>query len=227
MRDLPQEYRLAMNERFQSAPWVWLLEVEVPSDPVEFIRICNSTSSVDFDSDDSGSVRTYLPTRFSFGEIRVDTEGSLPNLPLSISNVTREYVAILIENGFLVGQPVRLILVNTGTLDDPEAKIEFQLEIRLATAKGRAITFNLSSYSLNAVTCPVRRLGRTICDHGYGNALCGFDIDTLDPGLTILGLCVKTETACGDRGDLEVAAGQPRRHPRRIGLFKGLPLAGK
>jgi len=216
-----------MNERFQVEPWVWLLEVNVPTDPPQVVRICNGTKSLDFDSDNSGTPHTYKPTRFSFDRIRIDTEGSLPQLPLSISNVTREAAIILIEHRYLVKQPVRMILVNIGTIDNPEAKIEFKLEVKSSAVASRAVTFNLSSYSLNSVKAPVRHLSRTICDHPYGSALCGFDIDTLDPNLSTLGLCPKTEDGCTLRGDLEVAAAMTRQHPERIGLCKGLALGGQ
>lgn len=227
MKDIPQEFRMALNERFMSAPWVWLLEVEVPTDPVQVVRICNGSKGVKFDSDNTGSARQFYPAGFSFNSIRFDTAGSLPNLPLSISNVTREAGAILIENDFLVEQAVRLTLVNTGTLDNPEAKISFLLEIRSSAVNVSAVTFNLSTYALHSVTAPQRRLGRSICDHRYGGLLCGFDIDFLDPGLALLGLCPKTEDACTLRGLREAAMSVPVQHPQRIGIFKGLPLAGQ
>ena len=224
--DIPQEFRLAKNTRFQAAPWIWLLEVEVPTSPPQVIRICNHTKEVSFDSDGDGNDETFTPAQFEFGELRMDTEGSLPSLPLTVANVTREALAVLLNNDFLVEKECRLTLVNANTVDNADAKIAFTLEVRQSSADEQAITFNLSSYSLNSVVAPRERMQRSVCVFTYGGPSCGFDIAGLDPGLANLGLCPKTEEGCTLRGDAEVAAGRPREHPNRIGLFKGLPLSG-
>lgn len=225
-RDIPQEFRFAKDERFQSAPWIWLLEVDVPSEPIQTVRICNTNRAVLFDVDNTGTPREFLPFPFSFGDVKASTDSALPTLPIAISNVSRELLGTLINYRFLVKQKARLVLVNADTLDNPLARVDFILEVRAGQAEEQTITFNMSSYLLNNAQCPTRRLSRNFCTHEYGDALCGFDIDTVDPGMANLGLCVKTETACALRGAAEEAASLPALHPRRWGAQKGLPISG-
>jgi len=227
MRDIPEEFRLAKDERFQQYPWVWLVETSVPTTPIKPLRICNYTKVVEFDADNTGIPQKFYPAPFSFGDVRIDTEGSLPSLPLTIGNVTREVLAILLNNDYLVGRDAKLTLVNAASLDNADAKMEFPVQIRSASENNSTITFNLSSFALNNVTAPQFRVSRTGCWHNYGDDGCGFDIAGLDPGQATLGACGKTIPECEARGALEVADGRPQDHPKRIGLFPGLPLAGQ
>ena len=227
MKDIPQEFRVALDERFQSAPWIWLLEVEVPSTPPLMIRLCNQSKQIDFDVDGLGFFATFMPAAFGFGAITEGSEGDLPSLPLTVTGLSREHVAILINNDFLLGQKVRMMLVNANTLDNSSARFDFNLEVRAAVVDAARITFSLSSYSLHQIQTPRRRMNRLICDHCYGDIYCGFNIPRDDPGLAVLGECSKTEDACELRGARELALGVPVLHPERIGFFKGMPFGGQ
>ena len=227
MKDIPQEFKVALEARFQTEPWAWLLETTIPTSPVTVVRLCNQPKEIQFDIDAQGIANTFLPSGFGFGAIIQDSEGNLPSLPLTLAGVSREILAVLLNHDFLIKQRVRLILVNAATLDNSAAKFDFNLEVSSATIQNDKITFRLSSYSLHKINAPRRRMNRSICDHAYGDPNCGFDIDANDPGLALLGPCTKSESACELRGARELALGLPVLHPERIGLFKGMPLGGQ
>ncbi len=203
-----------------SAPFIWLVQVRVPTTPPTMLRMTANPEAVQFGTDSAGAPITWEAYPLQLGEITTDTEGGTPETTLTVANMSREVMALLLAHNYLLDQPVVLRLVHEDHLNDPSAVWELPFEITGCAADEESVTFALSAENLYGFTLPNERAVRDFCRFTYKSIQCGF---TLDPGNVSLGDCPKTFAACTKRGDFEVAAGAPRQHPARIGAFPGIP----
>ena len=118
---LMQEHR---NQLRQEWPWVWLYELEVPSDPITRVRLTNMPQPVTFSVDSDGAAITYSPFPIVHGGIKKTASGDIQTMGVSVANVTREIGLLFDRYDGLDGANAVIRLVNMADLDNPKAQLE-------------------------------------------------------------------------------------------------------
>jgi lambda family phage minor tail protein L len=202
-------------------PWIWLYEVTLPNDDV--YRLTNYTEAVVYDND--GTSETYSPAPISHAGIQETEEGDIPKMTINIGNMSLELASIINDNDGLVGEPVKIILAHSLALSSSQS-VEWIAEITSCTATDKAISFEVSAYSLYSAQIPAQRYMKRQCRHIYGKDMCGYEIPE-DPSDVIGGgfaTCGKTLEDCITRGEDEEERSVEKQHPLRFG---GFPAIGR
>ena len=221
VHSVPQ-FRPLLSLPSADSGFTWTFCFLIPGPPKKVYRWTSHSTDFYFDTNSSGEPLLWKAAPIQFNELLEQSDGSLPELAVSVGMVQGDLIDVLKANDWLQGQEVEIALVNLSTLHDPGAKLAFTATVTSVAMTIEAATFKLSTEGLYEFFVPQRIMQPGTCFHQYGDASCGFLIDVLDPGLATLGQCAKTTVACRERGDLEVAAGMERQHPKRIGLYPGL-----
>lgn len=219
---LMQEHRSQLRLEY---PWVWLYELEVPTDPVTRIRLTNNPEPVLFGFDSDGAAVTYSPFPIVHSGIKKTAAGDIPIIGVSVANVTREIGRLIDTHGGLDGAPAVVRLVSLADLQNPKAQVEERAEVRGCKVGSRIVTLTLAAYSLYRAKVPPERYVSTVCRVRFGGPRCGYQIPA-SPGETIgtgFSTCARRRSDCEERGEDEVARGLPQAHPRRWGAFPGMP----
>lgn len=219
---LMQEWRSQLRLEY---PWVWLYEVEVPTDPVTRIRLTNNPTPVSFGFDSDGAALTYSPFPIVHSGIKKTAAGDIPTIGVSVGNVTREIGRLIDAHDGLDGAPAVIRLVNLADLGNAKAQVEERAEVRGCKVGARIVTITLAAYSLYRAKVPPERYVSTVCKHAFGGPRCGYLIPA-SPGETVgtgFSTCARRRTDCEERGADELARGLPQIHPRRWGAFPGMP----
>ena len=192
------------NEQTTNGPWVLLLYITVGSD---YIAVTNNTRDVTFDS------ITYVPFPFAMGDWSQSTEGSLPELDLTVSNYSRD-VHTLLESSSLVGKTVTLRRVNLNHLDDSSYCDASVLYIKSAVEKGEAVTFRLGVGDWFNQPFPRRTFSRFLCQNVYGTNATGHHLGCAVSAGSFASYptCNKTLAAC-----------RVRENVANYGAFPGIP----
>lgn len=204
---------LATGEKF-----VWLYEVEVPTDPPTRYRLVRNTQPITF----RGNV--YSPFPVSHTETKLDDRGNLPTVDLTVSNVSRELMSTLNSHDGLVGQPVRIILTHDLTIVTGQSIWEHNYKVIKTTATDKIVSVKLGDLNLYDVKVPAQKMMRYYCRHQYQDAYCGYAVDPSHENY--LSTCDKTlggTNGCRTHGRSEAYAGIPVLHPERFGGFPGIP----
>lgn len=213
MPSVPVGLAAIKNRLNHPSPFLWLIEVRVPSTPATMIRITPNPKAISFGVNTAGDAIVYDPFPIGMGVMESDSEGGLPQFSVTVGGVTREIMALLIAYDFLVDQPMKLHLVHGDHLDDPQQRVTFPFVVNTVNGDEDAITFVLSSEDLYAFMIPSQRINRDFCGFTYKAVECGF---FGDPGGT-LGDCARHYAACELRGAWEIANGYVQQHPARFG----------
>lgn len=225
LEDLSGPEIIAVNTLDQKHPYIWMLELEVPTDPPTRYRLVNQPEDYVFGTDTSGLAVTYNAYNFQVGSLQRDTEGGQFNVTVTVSNVRREMQAAVELYDGLVDQPARVLLTNKALGSSNTALLDMRGRVITPTCTERAVVFEIGNPSLYAQKFPRRRISPTYCAHKYGDALCGYDT-TLSGALQTCSKLKDDENGCTAHGDAEVAAGLTRQHPARFGGKPGVRRAG-
>lgn len=213
MSSIPVGLAAMKNRLSHPTPYIWLIEVRVPSDPPTMIRITPNQREVAFGQTEAGEPIVYKPFPVEIGTLESDSEGGTPEFAITVGGVTREIMALLLAYDYLTDQPCRLMLVHSDHLDDANQRAEFLFEISNVSGDEQACTFTLSTDNLYAWMIPSERITRDFCGFTYKSIQCGF---FGDPSNT-LGACPRNYAGCSVRGEWEVANGYEQTHPGRFG----------
>jgi lambda family phage minor tail protein L len=207
-------------------PWVWLYEVEVPTNPSTRYRLTNYDRNFEYGTDSSGVSLVYEPFPIVQSPVTQSSEGDLPQIQLQVSNESLLVRTVLEDHDGLVGQPIVIKLVHVLQQSDPSAALRFDGQIVSCKATYDRVAWNVSALNLTQAVLPGRRYIRDHCRWRYGDARCGYDLNngTLSAAKPS---CLKTQADCEAHGDAEVAAGLPRLHPARFGGWPGIPRQGR
>lgn len=211
--------QLEKNELVTSQPWVWLYEIEVPSDPPTRYRLCASSQQISF----RGNL--YYPFPVKHGSMAQGDAGDQVSLSITISNISREISYILDANSGLINQPCRVLLVNKADLSAGRAVIEQDFFIQTSRVSDESVSMQLGVSNLYDSNFPAQRLVRNYCRHQYRGAACGYAVSPSSP--YFLSGCDKSfdgTNGCQAHGASEEQAGVPVVHPKRFGGFRGIPV---
>jgi len=217
-RTLSQIMEQHRSELESQWPWIWLYEIEVPTDPPTRYRLTNFLTKVPFGKNTSGATLEYYPFPIAHSSITADSGGDLTGIEINVGNVSREISQALATYDGLVGQPVVIRLVNSQDLVNAQAQLRDDSVVKGVRVTNEVVTFTLSPYNLYERMFPPFRIVAQHCRRLYGGPKCGYDLTT--PGA--LTSCGKTLSACEAHGDAEVTAGLDRLHPKRFGAYPGV-----
>jgi len=204
------------------SPWVWLLEVEIPTSPPTRYRFASNPEAIVFDS------QTYSPFPFRVGEVRQTADGDIPTIEVTIDNATLAIGHAIDEYDGLTGQPARLMLVNAADLANPLSRVEDLGEIQSASVSARSVQIQIAAYSLYRLIIPAHRYVSRGCRWLFGSAECGYAIPTSATNAVGGGFnfCRKSLAQCRQRGEDEDARAVTVLHPKRFGGAPGIPRQG-
>lgn len=219
IRDIPVEVLQEKNQLATTGRWIWLYEVDVPTDPVTRYRLVRSPEAVSFRG------QTYSPFPITHAPSELGSTGDLPTVQVTVSNVSREIISTLESYQGLIGQPAKIILAHSFSLGDTGQPVaEEPFEIITSSANAASVTFNLGSRDLYEMTVPASRMMKNHCRHQYRDGACGYALATTNANY--LSTCDKTldgPNGCKVHGDSYTSAGLTPIHPDRFGGFPGIP----
>jgi len=187
--------------------WLWKIVADRTEAATTVFRICAWHEPITFLG------QTYYPFPVGFGNLRQATDGDLLTAELTISNATREmaYYAEL-GHGFH-DMPVTGYRLNVTNLT---AAVEtLDLVINDVMIGREAITFALEAPNVFVQPGNQGVFTRDGCQNVFKDDNCAYR----GPEAA----CNRTFARCVQIGNLEVAAGFARRHPRNYRAFPGLP----
>lgn len=214
----PSTYIAAKNELHSTAPWVWLLNID--RDGTNGFHLCGYDRQLTV-----GGVVHY-PYPILFGTRSADSEGGLPELSVTVSNVDSQ-IAGYLEAGEIINRSCRVRLVNTGALTTPQSVgVYIVLD---ASVTLEAATFRLGVHAVLDAQFPAVRIFRGRCPYEYGGRECAYDTTLsnasgavgFDP--TTCDFTLEGSNGCRAHGLNERAHGIPELHPMRYGGFPSTP----
>jgi hypothetical protein len=122
-------------------PWLLLLDLEWPGTPVVGVttaheRFVRNTDAFTFDAGDGNGPQVYQPLSFEMGELKVGSDGSVPEVEVSASNVMRALEAVIEQYSGVVGANLYLYAVNTASpAGEPDLTLQFTVKQTVSEAK--------------------------------------------------------------------------------------------
>lgn len=165
MKSLTAALIAEKNKMDTASAWLILLQVQVGPSSWEYLT--PNPTAITFNS------IVYDPFPCSIETMSSDTKGTLSDLNVAVSNVTREISGFLEVND-MRGMTVKTIIVNTANLADPTSKIEEEFEITEITVTEEAVVFRLGHVRILNQIFPNGRFFRNNCRWIYKSAECGY-----------------------------------------------------
>lgn len=219
-RQLSAAYHEALGAKEGRDPFVWLLEVEVPTTPPTMYRLTNNPEPVEYGQTSAGAAITYSPAGIEFEVLEESGDGSLPEMQITLPNASQFARQVLEDHRGLTGQPATLYLVNVGLLSGPDVAIRWRGEIGEPTVTVASLTLPLSSRNLTDLPFPSRRdLADSCAVRKFGSGPCPYPVEHPSAAYSS---CPRTRAACEDRGTDMVSIGFPALLPKRFGGVPGL-----
>ncbi len=137
MKTLPANLITAKNALASTHPWILLLEVALPDDTI--IRLARNTEDVLFQGN------TYQAFPFEIDAVKETSKGELPVVSLRVGNVSQMVQFYIEEYDGLVGQPVKLTVVNANHLSEDYSELELNFDITACQANALWVTWNVGA----------------------------------------------------------------------------------
>lgn len=191
---------LEKNRLTSTHPWLLLIEVTTPGATMYFVR-----NTEDFLY--NGVLYTAFP--FDIEADKQETKGQIPTVTLRVSNITRAVQAEIEQYSGLVGEEVRLIVVNSDNPLEDYSDLTFDFEILACSATAIWVTFILGAPNLLTKRFPLYRYMSNFCRYVgfFKGPECGYS-----GGVTT---CKGTLADC-----------QAKANSERFGGFVGLSPSG-
>jgi phage-related protein len=146
---------LANRERHAIAsgePWLQLMDIVITTDTgTEHLRLARNVDPVTFDTNDGNGAQVYEPFNFEMGECKISSDGSVPEVTITASNVMRILQVQIEKYGGLSGSELFLYAFNTA---HPEGEPDLALQFQIKQARCKAKTVEIKC----GAPSPMRRL---------------------------------------------------------------------
>lgn len=163
-----------LNRQNNADPFVWLYSFEIPSSPMQVLRLAGLDTPVQYLTDSSGAPLTWSPYPIRHEGIEQSADGAQEVIRVSVSNVTREIQALIELYEGLANQEARVLLVNTAALEDPTPFLEVRGRVIASVANERSAVFDIGVGNLLRSFIPRSRILRRFCRHQYKGAACAY-----------------------------------------------------
>lgn len=197
MKNLPLALRQAKNQFGQDSPWLILVDIDLTTLGGPLFNLVANNEDITFQT------RTYSAFPFNIELPKESSKGEIPQLKLSVSNVTR-MLQVHFENlNGGVGATCTLYIVNAGLLAENYAELTMDFQIISASCSSQWAEITLGASNPLRRRFPLHRYIAAHCNWQYKSAECAY-------GGTIL-TCKRTLDDCIAHGNAS-----------RFGGFKGL-----
>jgi phage-related protein len=147
---------LANRERHAIAsgePFLQLMDIAVLVDDTttEHVRLARNIDDITFDANDGNGPQVYQAFNFEMGECKISSDGSVPEVTFTASNVMRILQSTIETYGGLSGSELYLYAFNT-TQPAGEPDLAMQFTIKQATCNAKNVQIKCGAPS------PMRRL---------------------------------------------------------------------
>ncbi len=141
------------------------------TDPhVRFVRDLNP---IEFDAADGNGVQEYTPFNFKMGDLKVSSDGSVPECEVQASNVMLVLQQTIEQYAGVVGASLDLYVVNTSNpAGEPELALSFQ--VKQSTSDAELVHFKLGASSPLRRLFPLFYYRPNFCMWKYKSAQCGY-----------------------------------------------------
>lgn len=156
------------------------------------VRLVNNTENIQFKGD------TYIAFPFHLADVNKN-QTDLPNVKLSVSNVTRTIQRMSESNKGFTGADVIIRIVNTSIPDVCELEEHFVITGAQANAEWMEFTLG-TDFSFNR-RFPLIRVMKDFCPFKFKGVQCGYKGDA--------GECNKTLARCRELGNSTRFGGEP------------------
>jgi len=214
VRNLPTEFIVRKNKIANPNAWIWLLELQA-DDSNNCFYLTNNNDCVEYGG------FTYDPYDLEIGDLAFDLRGDLPEVRVTLSNVTQQIMAFVEAADGLVDKNITIRLTN---IEAPFTDVyEEELRVIETEIDNTTIEFTASFLAFEAVGFPGLLFVKDFCRWEFTSVECGVPIGIVAGGE----VCTKSlngSFGCIFWGDREVANFLPREHPNRFGAFPSLPI---
>lgn len=177
------------NKVSTTGVWLQLLELDYGDD---IIRLVNNTEDITFQGHE------YVAFPFSLDD-QTENSTDLPNLKLSVSNVTRTIQRIAEEYKGFTGSKVTVRIINSNIPDVSE--IEEYFVITGAEANVNNVVFTLGTDFSFARRFPLVRIMKDFCPFTFKGVQCGYTGSATE--------CNRTLSRCRQLGNSVRFGGEP------------------
>ena len=229
--------RAHKNQLRKENPFIWLFGVETLDDPPQRYRFTSFPQIVHFGTDSDGLPIKWYPAPITHGGIEHDGEGGLPSIDITLANASLEIAPVVDSSIGFVGQPCEIHVVSSLELDNPDASVSEIAEVIDCAMNPETVTFSVSAFNLYEAQFPPFLYRKFTCRWKWGGVECAYNPEVTGAGYEDCGVLVGgtraatgfTLEACTLQGDDEEANVNVgvRQHPRRIGLYPGIPRPGR
>lgn len=224
-KQLGQFSRIAKNAIENTAPFVWLYQIDLAAtDDEDFqqLRLNSLSRQVEFGQDDEGEPLLWYPAPVSNSGLKENADGDLPTLSLTLGSSGYKLVPAIDKRGGLIGSRVVITLLTIDELSYPGSGLVHDGEITGCSFTSEGVAIEVGAFNLFRAPFPSDIYSRRKCGLVFGGARCGYDTTASGAAFTD---CPGTLLACNARGEDEDARGVIRRHPDNFLAFLGLPGA--
>ncbi|MCI7200436.1 DUF1833 family protein [Megasphaera elsdenii] len=189
------------NKIDSDSVFILLLELDMPIDGVEPIRVCYNTEDITW----NGHLWQAFPMEIA--ESEEDSTGSYPSFTIKIDNISKALTYYVEKSNGGKGGKVTLYVVNTKAIENSTPEVEERYEIKKTYVNEQWISVTVgSSYSTNSRR-PAGRYLKNGCRFVYKGKQCRCT--------STLPTCNHSLADCRQRGNKE-----------RYGGFPGVDMKG-
>lgn len=137
------------------SPFLLLMDLawppNLPAAQQSHVRFVRDVNPITFDAADGLGPQTYTPFNFKMGDLKVGTDGSVPDCELQASNIMLALQQTIEQYAGVVGASLDLYVVNVANpAGEPELSLSFT--VKQTTSDATLVHFKLGASS------PLRRL---------------------------------------------------------------------
>lgn len=160
------------NRREGSYP-IYLYAIEI--EPGAILYYTSNNADVSFYIPGTSTAQTYTAAPITHDQVETNTKGEIGGVQLTVQNVNRYIISLLLTNDALRGCKVSILLVFSDSLTDPDNYLIDEYYIDSSTVTENAAVFNLKSkFVVNQVVLPSRKYKRDQCSWSFKGIECAF-----------------------------------------------------
>lgn len=166
-----ERHKLASGE-----PWLLLMDLVYPGSgaPVipgvtaaqQHLRLVRDLNPREFDAGDGLGPQTYTPFNFTMGDLKVSTDGSVPDAEVQASNILRALQSVIEQYAGVVGADLYLYAVNTAN-PTGEPDLALALTVKQTTSDNKLVHLKSGASSPLRRLFPIHMYRPNFCRHQY------------------------------------------------------------
>lgn len=172
---------MANTERHKIAsgePWLLLMDIEWPGTPTpgvtqQHVRLVRNVDPVTFDANDGNGPQVYEPFNFQMGDLKVGSDGSVPESEIQASNVMRTLESLIEQYSGVVGANLYLYALNTAN-PSGEPDLTLQFTIKQSVSDAKLVHFKCGASSPMRRLFPIYKYFPNACQWQYMSPQCGY-----------------------------------------------------